>query len=254
MKRIFWIGNLICWCVFPVIGFAQSVTPPVIEKNRRNQEDGLEQTRKSSEDSESKAVFVKRGALSVKKKISRAQKKLLQPSNADSNRYASFLKNPNTGLIKIFPDIGCEDNGNVVRADEDCLKTIPMSAFYSFREQNYTPDFLSDIRLKNDVLISDGLLTQGVLTTLGDISLEDVSLASAGLKFINEFKPETHSREALNQTKQLIKGIKADGYIYRKALPAVENTTYALRVVAYRGSFIQTFRGAFRYAGRRRAR
>jgi hypothetical protein len=92
-------------------------------------------------------------------------------------------------------------------------------------------------------LVTDGILTQGILVALGDIGLENISLASGGLNFLAEYKPETLSEKALKQTFQLIKGIDSDGYLYRKTLPAKENTTYALRVIAYRGSVLQTFRG-----------
>lgn len=223
--------------------FAQTRIVPADANIRRRQSEQPSQLTMPDGSSISDSGAARRGALSFRKKISREQKKLLQPNEADLIRYAAFLKNPNTGLIKLFPDIGCEDNANIVRADANCLRSIPMSAFYSFREEEYTAAFLSDIRLKNDVLVTDGLLTQGILVALGDIALENVSLASSGLRFLTEFKPANRSEEALKQAKELIKGIKSDDYLYRRSQPALENTTYALRVTAYRGSFIQTFRG-----------
>jgi hypothetical protein len=43
-------------------------------------------------------------------------------------------------------------------------------------EESTRRNFLSDIRLKNDHLITDGTLAQGILVALGDVALETVSL------------------------------------------------------------------------------
>lgn len=216
---------------------------PNNEPMRRQPEQKTEPFEKIRSESSSSSVFKRRAMLPFKKRINREQKKMLAPDISDLQLYEVFLSQPNTGLIKLFPDLGCEEDAAVVRADESCLKAIPMSGFYSFREKEYTSSHLSDIRLKNDILITDGLLTQGILVALGDVALETVSLSSDGMKFLIEFVPATQGEEALKQTRQIIKGINSDEHFYRKALFARENITYALRLVAYRGSFVQTFRG-----------
>ena len=243
MKKSSGVKDLICWSCLLITCLAQTESMTVNEASRRPPEKESERRVKLPDKTVRQPTFVRRGALPFKRKISREQKILLKPNAADLSRYAAFLQQPRTGLIKLFPDLGCEGNANIVRADAECLNSIPMSAFYSFREKEYTTDFLSDIRLENDILITDGILTQGILVALGDIALENISLTSDGLDFLTEYKPETQSEKALKHTFQLIKGINSDGYLYRKTLPAKENTTYALRVIAYRGSVLQTFRG-----------
>jgi hypothetical protein len=52
--------------------------------------------------------------------------------------------------------------------------------------------------------------------------------------------------EVQRQFLELARGLQNGQYTYRKAFPAVENTTFALRVVAYRGNLYRTFRG-YRY-------
>lgn len=230
------------------VAFAQTAAPvnPVPQDGRqeiRRRENNQAGRLTDKSGGSARPVFVRRGTLAFRKRLNKDQKKILAPDVADANRYAAFLKNPDAGLMKIFPDLGCEDNAQIVRADEICLNQVPMSAFYSFREKEHTIDYLADIRLKKEMLISDGLLAQGILVALGNAPLENVTPTSAGMKFLNEFQPEEMSERALEQTLQLIKGVKADGYFYRKGLPAQENTTYALRVVAYRGKIIQPIRG-----------
>lgn len=179
-------------------------------------------------------------------KPTKEQKQLLKPDNQDFIAYEEFLKQPKTGLIKIFPDAGCQDNSRIVRVDDDCLKYIPNSGFYSFRRKKYSSEFFADIRLKNGFLISDGLLTQGIMTAVGDIPLEKVSLADDQLRFITQYKPEAQNKAADAQSKKITKGVKSGDYVYRSSWQAFENNTYVLRSIAYEGKYLISYpRGAF---------
>lgn len=185
----------------------------------------------------------KREALPFKASRTREQRKRLLPTAQDAAKHTAFLQRPNTGLIKIFTDIGCENNANVVRADAVCLNSIPNSAFYSFREREHTNEYLADLRVKENYFVSDGIFSQGILVSLGDVSLENLSLNGEGMKFLLEFAPKANSGEASKQINQIIGGVRSDGFLYKKTLPITENTTYAMRVVAYRGRYTRVFRG-----------
>ena len=187
-----------------------------------------------------------RRALPFKQKLTREQKSYLLPDRTDAARFASFLEQPKTGLIKLFPDAGCEKNAHLLRADKECLNWIPNSAFYSFREREHTTEYLADIRLEKDFLISDGILSQGILVALGKIPLENVTFDSAGMNFLINYQPEQENKDAYNQLVQITKGVKFDDFLYKNILPAEFDTTYALRVIAYRGRYLQIFRG-FRF-------
>lgn len=193
-----------------------------------------------------KATFKSRVYFPFRKKASKEQKRRLLPRAEETARYAQVLAEPRTGIFRLLPDSGCEANTLVVKADENCLNRIPESSFYSFRENEHAQEILSDIRLKGDHLISDGVLSQGILVNLGDVRLESVTTATEGFIFLNEYAPQNLSREAIKQFQQMAKGIEADGYVYRKITPVVENSTYALRVIAYKGNIIKSFRG-FRF-------
>jgi hypothetical protein len=178
-----------------------------------------------------------------RKKASKEQKRQLSPRSEDAARYAQILDEPRTGIFRLLPDSGCESNSLVIKADEICLNQIPESSFYSFRESEHTQKILSDIRLKDGHLISDGVLSQGILVNLGDVRLESVTTETEGLKFLNEYVPQATTREAKKQFMQMANGIESGGYTYQKIAPVVENSTYALRVIAYKGSIFKTFRG-----------
>src|SRR5687767_12255141 len=89
----------------------------------------------------------KRYGFPIRKKPTKEQKKQLSPSYEDLTRYARFLEQPDAGIFRLLPDLKCDENPLVVKADEECLRAIPESSFYSFREREHTPKFLSDIRL-----------------------------------------------------------------------------------------------------------
>lgn len=191
-------------------------------------------------------VSGRRFVFPIRKKPTREQKKQLQPKTEDLIKYARFLEQPKTGIFRLLPDLNCDENPLVIRADAKCLRAIPESSFYSFREKEHTPELLADIRLENNHLISDGVLAQGILVALGDVALEKVSLKSDGLDFLIKYSPHSSVAEAQKQFLEMVRGVKAGKYTYRKAFPAKENTTFALRIIAYRGNVFQTFRG-YRY-------
>lgn len=220
---------------------AQAPPMTAVERERTIWQKGTERSKGGRP--ASRAASINLMPLLYGRRISREQKNRLAPAQSDLIRYADFLRRPRTGLIKLFSDVGCEDNTNVLRADDICLQWIPNSGFYSFREKDYTSDFLADIRLENDLLVSDGFLSQGILVNLGNADLETVSSSSSGLKFLNEFQPAAESKAALKQAEQIIQGVEADNFIYKKSLPAVAGVTYALRVIAYRGNLLKSYRG-----------
>lgn len=188
-------------------------------------------------------LFAKRRSIPFKMPVSKEQRRRLKPGERLVSKYAAFLDQPRTGLIKLFSDKGCEENANILRADSACRDWIPNSAFYSFREDEHTSDFLADISFKRNWLISNGVLSQGILTMLGDVPLENVSLFSDGIKYLADYQPAQQSREANKQFLEITRGIKFGNHEYRKAVPAEENMTYAVRVVAYEGRHITFFRG-----------
>lgn len=182
----------------------------------------------------------------VRKKPNSKQKKKLEPGDDDLIKYAQFLSQPKTGIFRLFPDLGCEENPNVIKVDKKCLEAIPESSFYSFREKEHTAQYLSDIRLKDGYFITDGVLTNGFLVSLGNVELEKVSLSTEALKFMQSYSAKTEGAEAQKQHLQMSRGIRAGNFLYRKVFPVAENTTYALRVIAFRGNIYRTFRG-YRY-------
>lgn len=178
-------------------------------------------------------------------RASRAARKLLAVSEADKLQFAEFLKQPKTGLIRLYSQSDCVDeNGkSVVDAKNDsCIlrSELPASgASYSFRKKEHQQIELSDLQFKDGWLMSPGHVTQGIFTSLGNVDLATISLESVTAKFLTSFAPATTISKAEEQLKTLVQGISSDKQIYRALLPAKDNTTYLLRSIAYRGDFLR---------------
>ncbi len=169
----------------------------------------------------------------------------LLPSETLLAKYENFLKQPNTGIFKLSADSSCATNANVIRATENCLlKTIPgAGTAFSFRVNSHRILHLADLILENNVIKTDGILQQGLMVKLGNIELENVSTETNGIKFLFDFQPATNQAEFAKNDKQLSEGIKKDEFNYRLGFYAEDQTTFALRSIAYRGKLARSING-----------
>lgn len=165
----------------------------------------------------------------------REQAKRLRPSDDDLGRYSSFLKQPNTGIIRLFADLGCSAK-NVVRVDDRCLDSVPLSSYYSFRKKNYAERTLSDIVYKDNSFSTDGLFANAMMVALGDLPLESLSLDTGGIKFLADYEQAARIEDVAAKSQEIEKGITLGRYTFAKYVPAIENYTYAIRVIAYRAN------------------
>lgn len=171
------------------------------------------------------------------RKSSKEELENIKPKAEDRERYAAFLRQPDTGLIRLMPDLGCAGNTKVVVVTAECLKyTMPgAGSSYSFRMNDYRTERLADLTFYNNTFQATGALLHGILTRIGDVSLEKVDLQTKGLKYLVDFKSVIDLEQARKVDRELINGIVKDGFVYRRGLNALENTTYVLRSIAYQG-------------------
>jgi len=172
---------------------------------------------------------------------------LLSPPEEYRLKHAEFLKEKNTGLVRIFPDRGC-DKGTVVTVQslERCGQTVPIKgagSLYSFR-LNKLPYYLdlSTVHLYvglSDIHFNDGKFvvgTKSILDIIGDIGnvdLANVTLKSDSLKFLKSFKPGKNIAEVVRQTQDLTKGVTDNGILYSTSATVELNRTYVLRSIAF---------------------
>jgi len=167
------------------------------------------------------------------------------PNEELKTKYAEFLRQPNSGLIKLIKDKNCAENTKIVSADENCLKySMPGAGnSFSFRKERYRIARLADLTFTGDSFQGTGFLTHTLLVNIGDVALESVSLQTAGLQYINEFQPEPNYNKGKIIAEKLSEGIEKDNFIYRRGHLAVENSTFVLRSIAYGGKSFRAIQG-----------
>ena len=156
--------------------------------------------------------------------------RFLSPSEEDKAKYAEFLRQPNTGLIRLLPREKFDSIG-----DKRGLTLRGGGAYYSFLRLTHEYGYGSDIELCQG-LLSSGFAgaDYGILTNLGDIPLEDVSLETAPT--LAAYVPPTEDPKARIEYRKWSNGQTIDGAIYRNRVPVIANSTYLVRSINYESS------------------
>lgn len=170
---------------------------------------------------------------------------LLAVNSDSSAKYKAFLQQKNTGLIKLLPNADCNKDLNVVTAKEKCLKyDFPgAGSSYSFRLADYRINRLSDLIFDGESFLSNGVWSQGILVAVGDIPLEKLTVEDPAMKYLIDFQPSVEQSKAGEDQQKLIDGVKINGYTYAQSAGVMQNTTYALRSIAYQGKFYREHKG-----------
>jgi hypothetical protein len=153
--------------------------------------------------------------------------------STDLAKYAVFLKDDRSGIVKIFPDERCLSK-SVISASPLCQKGILLSSFFNFRARAYGDQIYHDIYFDKDRLTSESFFTQGVFVEIGDAAIEDVSADHAALKYLIDLSAAKDPKTAAEQAKQFKEGTNLSGYRYADSVTPRENTTYGFRTIAYK--------------------
>lgn len=174
-----------------------------------------------------------------KRAMTEEHKRRLSPTAAEKDRFATFLRQPHSGLVRLLPQSNCENDPRVVQVGNACLEAIPPipggGSFYSFGSSEHESAQFADVWLKDGMFrvgVADAAL--GVLTALGDVPLESVTLQTAEVVYLNEFSPPTTVAEAKRQYAQSNAGFRVRGHAYGLTAQVKPDTTYALRSIMYK--------------------
>jgi hypothetical protein len=163
-------------------------------------------------------------------------KKLLAALPEDQLKFADFLKQSNTGIIRLLQQDDLDSRYTV--SANDLQSTLPIrggGAYYSFGKKSHSFGPWSDIYLQENILFTQvANLSIGLFTALGDVPLETISLQSPGVDFLLKMPIPTGVSEASLQVKRNDKGFREGEFAYRSAVQALPNMTYILRSIGYR--------------------
>lgn len=167
----------------------------------------------------------------------------LKIDKAELAKHESFLKTPQTGIFNLLPAVpDCPETAAKSErklCEEEKRSVEYFANSYSFREKKNSPLLRADLSLAGSLFETGKSSVQSIIVQLGDVPLESLTLESEGVSYLAQYKPEQEIAKVNAQFEQMKNGVKVDGkYTYSKSSPVKENTTYALRSIAYYGDGI----------------
>jgi hypothetical protein len=164
---------------------------------------------------------------SLKQQLKDKEIEFLEPSAQDKAAYASFLSQPDTGLIRLLPR----------ETYQKKLSIREGGAFYSFARLTHEYNYGSDICLEQGKFsVGFAGADFGFLLDLGNTSIESVNQGNPKLNFLLDFTPPLEEPAARKQQQRAGTGFSIDEQFYINRLDLKDNTTYALRSIGYRHS------------------
>jgi hypothetical protein len=155
--------------------------------------------------------------------------------DGDKTKFAEFLKQPRTGIVRLHDIDNCEENAKIYNVEEPCPShIIDKGSAYSFLERDYDYRLLADIWLQKSNLRIRKVETLSFLTNLGDVAIENLTLAADGIRQMAEFVPSADRKEVVAQLRIATRGFQVGKYVYKTSRPLKENSTYSLRAITYR--------------------
>jgi hypothetical protein len=169
------------------------------------------------------------------------KKGLLAPSEQDRTAHAAFLKQSNTGLIRLLP---------YERANEKL--TRGGGSYYSFYYISHEYGRGTDIELSRPLVFTSGSVPKkwlegihdslavgsgganyGMLTNLGNVPLDEITAKDPRARFLAKYDPPRSEPDARCEARRFAIGETIDGLFYRKTLPVQVGATYLLRSINY---------------------
>ena len=177
-----------------------------------------------------KDLAAKRAELSkLQKTVTELEKALLFPSEKDRAAYANFLRQSDTGLIRLLP------RETFDRTNVEGMTLRGGGAYYSFKERTNEYVNSSDISLEQGELTTGFAgANYGLLADLGDVPLERVNLKAVAA--LAQYKPAADEPHARIEQRRMSEGATINGVSYKNRQPFRLNSTYVLRSVNYHAS------------------
>jgi hypothetical protein len=156
----------------------------------------------------------------------------LAPAKEDRTAYAEFLRQPDTGLIRLLPREIYESE--VYKKNRKTLTMRGGGSYYSFALLTHEYGYGSDIGLEQGYLkVGFAGADYGMVTDLGDVPLEEIVLEHPSVTFLAEYKAPTEEPQARLEYRRFATGTEVDNLAYKTRLPVAVNRTYLLRSIVY---------------------
>jgi hypothetical protein len=185
-----------------------------------------------SRDDVIKEIEAKRAELAM------LEKKVLAVDDSDREEFASFLSQPQTGVIRLLPRELYDGN------HERGLAINGGGAFYSFVRLTHEYGQGSDIMLEQGNFgVGFAGADYGMLLNLGDVPLEQVANDHVATRALLDYTPPVKEADARAEYRKLWQGMELSGFTFKRSLPAKVSNTYLLRSISMeRSDILAVFR------------
>jgi len=150
----------------------------------------------------------------------------LAPAPEDVAAHAEFLRQADTGVIRLLPRESFDLNNQK-------LSIRGGGCFFSFSRMTHEYGYGSDLSLeRGNFFVGFAGTHFGFLVSLGDAALETLTVEHPGLRYLATFVPPTNEPGAREQQQRAGLGFTENGFFYRSRIAATVGATYAVRSVA----------------------
>lgn len=165
---------------------------------------------------------------STRAELKDMETKFMAPAPEDLAANAEFLKQPNTGIVRLLPRETFDNNS---------LTTRGGGAYYSFTRQTHEYGWGTQIGLERDSLKGSFAGADcGILARLGDVPLDTINAESAAVKFLGSYQAVSEETDARSEYQRFSAGVRVENVLYKTYQPAIVNHTYVLRGIHYSDS------------------
>ena len=152
------------------------------------------------------------------------EQEFLAPSPKDQKKYAAFLAQPDTGLIRLLPR---ETFGNKLTINGG-------GAYYSFARLTHEYGYGSDLELQlGNFSVGFAGADFGFLARLGKVSIEGVTVDHPAAQFLATFQAPTVEADARAQYQRGGAGFEMNGFTYVSRMPVKRKNVYLVRSINY---------------------
>lgn len=162
--------------------------------------------------------------------LQKLEEQFLAPSDEDRTAFAEFLKQPNTGIIRLLP----REVYDLFPNKPSKLTIRGGGAYYSFARLTHEYGYGSDIELASGYLsVGFAGANYGLMIDLGDVSLDEITSDYPGARSLADYAAAKDEPQARVEQRQVQVGRILDGATYKERLPVKTGTTFLLRSINY---------------------
>ena len=165
------------------------------------------------------------------------QKGILAPSESDVAQHHFLLSQEKTGLMRLLPREKFDWEVYKVAKQVDMRGG---GAYFSFHYRSHEYGWGSDISYDQGKLsVGFAGADYGIITDLGDTPLDPIFAEDHRAMYLLQYEPPSQERDARSEARKFgvyEGGVKVDGVLYGRYLPAHLNHTYLVRSIVYERS------------------